>query len=167
MWSQRNALDIWTKEVGFAIRKQQPKRISNGSFIRPKRFCRYFILMLNATCQTLKLSKLDVAHKSSYTCIIFSPAQPPKNNQGPFRLCSQNKEKTKRMAKKMVHVGGGGGGGIGKKRLIKRSKKKYIHKVIDYLLSDCYLFAPLLISPSPINNSHVTPTRGFFHFSSS
>ncbi|KAE8653066.1 hypothetical protein Csa_019814 [Cucumis sativus] len=60
------------------------------------------------------------------------------------------------MAKKMVHVSGG----IGKKRRIKRSKKKYIHKVIDYLLSDCYLFAPLLISPSPIDNSHVTPTRG-------
>ncbi|CAK9329786.1 unnamed protein product [Citrullus colocynthis] len=61
------------------------------------------------------------------------------------------------MAKKMVDVSGGGG--IGKKRLIKRSKKKSIHKVIHYLLSDCYLYAPILISPSP-TNPHAAPTRG-------
>lgn len=75
---------------------------------------------------------------------------------------TERRSKLKGMAKKMVDVSGGGG--IGKKRLIKRSKKKSIHKVIHYLLSDCYLYAPILISPSPIN-SHAAPTRGFFHFS--
>ncbi|XP_038880614.1 uncharacterized protein LOC120072259 [Benincasa hispida] len=70
---------------------------------------------------------------------------------------TERRRKLKGMAKKMVHVNGGGG--IGKRRLIKRSKKKSLHKVIDYMLSDCYLFAPLLSSPSPIN-SHAVPTRG-------
>lgn len=59
------------------------------------------------------------------------------------------------MAKKTVHVDG-----VLKKKIMKRptKKKKTIHKVVDYLLSDCYLFAPI-ISPSPYNSSR-TPTKG-------
>ncbi|XP_022968868.1 uncharacterized protein LOC111468025 [Cucurbita maxima] len=61
------------------------------------------------------------------------------------------------MAKEMLHVESGGGN-VKKRMMKRRRKKKNIHKVIDYLLSDCNLFAPL-ISPSPFN-SYRAPRKG-------
>ena len=88
--------------------------------------------------------------------------QPPKHNLAPFRLCfwvlgKKEEEKIKGMAKEMMHVESGGGN-VKKRMMKRRRKKKNIHKVIDYLLSDCYLFAPL-ISPSPFN-SYRAPRKG-------
>lgn len=38
--------------------------------------------------------------------------------------------------------------GVRKKRPIKRNKKKLLNKVLDYLTSDSYMFAPLVSRPS-------------------
>ncbi|XP_022134857.1 uncharacterized protein LOC111007025 isoform X1 [Momordica charantia] len=58
------------------------------------------------------------------------------------------------MAKRIVN---GGATVTVKKTIMKRRKKKTIHKVVDYLISDSYLFAPLISSNPPFNYSRSTP----------
>ncbi|KAK9275782.1 hypothetical protein L1049_023051 [Liquidambar formosana] len=47
--------------------------------------------------------------------------------------------------------------GVHKKKPIKRDKKRLLKKVVDYLKSDCHMFAPLISSPpSDFSTSRIT-----------
>lgn len=58
---------------------------------------------------------------------------------------------------------------VQKKRPIKRNKKKLLKKVIDFLISDSYMFAPLISHPphgfsSPMKTRASTTGIIFFFF---
>ncbi|KAG6644214.1 hypothetical protein CIPAW_08G040600 [Carya illinoinensis] len=49
--------------------------------------------------------------------------------------------------------------GVQKRNPIKRSRKKLLKKLVDYLISDSYMFAPLISSPPKMFRSSPPPIR--------